>query len=116
MTLKTFLTAAFVTALGLTIAPVSASASTCAMEGKGLISINANTSTELHFINKSTGPRSLYWLNYDGVRVFYMRLNPGENYVQQTYVTHPWVVVADDMGTCTQVIMPAPTPTDAVLN
>ena len=38
------------------------------------------------------------WLIYDGEPVKYHELGPGESYTQQTYVTHPWIVVETDSG------------------
>ena len=33
----------------------------------------------------------MIWLNFDGQRVFYRALQPGESYAQPTFVTHPWI-------------------------
>jgi hypothetical protein len=40
----------------------------------------------------------IYWLDYDGNRVFYKHVFAGDTYKQQTYLTHPWVVTAPIPG------------------
>ena len=40
----------------------------------------------------------IYWLDYDGNRVFYKHVFAGDTYNQQTYLTHPWVVTAPIPG------------------
>ena len=35
---------------------------------------------------------SLLWKNYEGTEVEYKRLQPGETYSVNTYLTHPWVL------------------------
>jgi hypothetical protein len=56
-------------------------------------SINANQRAAVTFANSTNVPLQVYWLDYTGARKFYRLLNPGQNYVQQTYVTHPWIMV-----------------------
>jgi hypothetical protein len=56
----------------------------------------AEQSTQVEFVNARAEPVIVYWLNYDGKRVQYQRLDPGAGYVQQTFVTHPWVVCTLD--------------------
>ena len=63
----------------------------CSLENSAR-STNSTTPTEMEFINNSAQAISTYWLDYDGRRVFYNFLNPGQSYVQQTYLTHPWIV------------------------
>ena len=59
-----------------------------------LHSVNANTSTNVTFINTRPKKVTLYWIDYDGKRVSYGEIDPaGGTQEQQTYVTHPWVVV-----------------------
>ena len=87
----------------------------CAKEGQGLKSEVSDQSTHVRFVNDNPEARTIYWLNFDGYRVFYMRLEPGQAYDQQTYVSHPWVITADNLGTCTMGIMPSPQTTIAHL-
>ena len=54
---------------------------------------------DLVFANHTKGAVSIYWLDFNGDRVWYNTLAPGDGYSQQTYVTHPWVIV-DAKGRC----------------
>jgi hypothetical protein len=72
-------------------------------------SIEGTTGTTIEFVNATVISVGLYWLDYQGARVLYHRLVLGETYVQQTFLTHPWVAV-DDAGNCVgYVISDAPT-------
>jgi len=55
-------------------------------------SVTAKFSTSIRFINPGSVAVKIYWLNYEGERVFYNLLQPGEEYIQQTYLTHPWLI------------------------
>jgi hypothetical protein len=57
-----------------------------------LQSINSNTPTEILFRNALNEGVNVLWINYQGNEVFYVFLNPGDTYLQGTYVTHPWLV------------------------
>jgi hypothetical protein len=59
----------------------------------------------LTFVNETTGRISIYWIDFDGGRVFYNSLEPGASYVQRTYVTHPWIAV-DPSGRCLALLVP----------
>ena len=63
----------------------------CAGEG-GLRSISEATLTEVIFFNQSPAPIRTYWLDHQGNRKFGSEIRPGDSYLQQTYVTHPWVL------------------------
>ena len=65
---------------------------------EGLLgSLCACTSTELIFFNKHTTKVVLYWLDYNGQRKEYQRIYAGRrSAIQQTYKSHPWVVVAEE--------------------
>ena len=65
----------------------------------------SETATTMAFINKSAKPVSVYWLDFGGSRVRYQVLEAGTSYTQQTYLTHPWVVV-DAKGRCRGPFMP----------
>jgi uncharacterized caspase-like protein len=73
-----------------------------------LKSMKADTSVSITFQNQSKDPISAYWLDYSGKRKLYQRLAAGASYTQQTFVTHPWVLV-DDSGQCKKIILPSPT-------
>ncbi len=62
-------------------------------------SIEGITPTTITFDNQSGVPLKVYWLDYDGNRVFYNALEPGQSYDQPTWLTHPWVGLDSD-GRC----------------
>ena len=88
-------------------------ASSCSLES-GLRSINGTVSTSIEFLNRTSESVTVYWLNYQGTRVFYNTLDAGQSYVQQTYLTHPWVVI-DAAGACLGIWLPADSPGAAVI-
>lgn len=49
---------------------------------------------------------NIYWLNYKGERVLYKVLAPGEQVVQQTFLTHPWLVTRARDGSCVGIFLP----------
>ena len=57
-----------------------------------LKSKNSDTSTMVKFENKTSQPVKLFWLDFQGKRVFYNQLEASHSTFQQTYKTHPWVV------------------------
>jgi hypothetical protein len=77
----------------------------CSQEGM-LRSLFGNDRISVHFSNLTAQPLDVYWLNYNGERVRYRILAPGEDYTQQTYVTHPWVLAYDDGGQCVALYLP----------
>ena len=54
--------------------------------------------TTLMFENRTTGPVELFWVDSDGDRKPYGKLNPGETRSQHTFAGHVWLVV-DAAGT-----------------
>jgi hypothetical protein len=54
---------------------------------------------ELTVINLTDATFDLFWLDYDGARVFYQTIRPSSTQPQPTWVTHPWIL-ADEDGTC----------------
>ena len=79
----------------------------CAGES-GLRSIDDTTVTEVIFFNQSPAPIRTYWLDHQGNRNFGSEIRPGDSYVQQTYVTRPWVVTKSGAGTCVAIYQPEP--------
>jgi SEFIR domain/VHL beta domain len=77
-------------------------------------SLEGTRRTLLRFDNYLSEDITLYWLNYDGLRVYYSSLGPGRSYVQETFVTHPWVVtksdISDGQGKCLAIFLPADQP------
>lgn len=55
--------------------------------------------TSIEFVNATNAVVHVYWLDYNGVRQFWFRLQPGVHFVQQTFIGHAWVVT-DAAGTC----------------
>ena len=77
----------------------------CAGE-TSLRSIDETTMTEVIFFNQSTAPIRTYWIDHQGNRIFGSEIRPGDSYVQQTYVTHPWVVTKNGAKTCMAIYQP----------
>jgi hypothetical protein len=63
-------------------------------------------STEIAFTNRVAEKRRIYWLNFNGIRVFYASLEPGQTVSYQTYIGHPWLV-ANDADECKAIYLPA---------
>ena len=61
-------------------------------------SLKSQYSTFVGFENHCKHSVEVIWLDYKGQPVWYNTLRPGQNYQQQTYVTHPWVCVESDTG------------------
>lgn len=68
-------------------------------------SMNSDTETDIQFINRSSGPIKVYWLNYNGDRTLYGNLKPGESQQFATYLAHPWLA-ADSSGSCIAIFYP----------
>lgn len=64
--------------------------------------------TAVRFVNASTTTTfQVFWLDYNGNRVFYATLGPGQSYVQQTFLTHPWVIAdTSPAATCQEIYLP----------
>jgi hypothetical protein len=52
----------------------------------------SRTSSGIEFVNASQEVRRVYWLDYGGGRRLYAILAPWQSYVQQSYLTQPWIV------------------------
>lgn len=77
-------------------------------------SITSDQPTSIEFMNSGLSSVNVYWINYTGDRVWYFQLQPGGDHLQQTYVTHPWVVV-DSTGEDVAYYLPNPQPSRAVI-
>ena len=103
---------AFLAAILTALAAGSAQAQTelqdvgCAGEG-GLRAMDETTVTEVIFFNQSAATIRTYSLDHAGNRKFGSEIRPGDSYVQQTYVTHPWVVTKNEARTCVAIFQPA---------
>ena len=82
-------------------------------------SLNSGRSTFVTFVNRLDESVRVYWLNFDGRRVYYRDIEPGESYRQLTFVTHPWVVTNSNTehgaGHCLAMFQPAVVPGIAVI-
>jgi hypothetical protein len=55
-------------------------------------SVDSRSPAAIKFVNKTTHPVRIYWLDFAGNRVLYNSLLPGQAYVQNTFIGHPWLV------------------------
>ena len=81
---------------------------------RGLSSRNSQVETFIEFVNLRSDLVVVKWLDFSGARVEYNKLGPGQRYVQQTYVTHPWVI-CDNRGTDLMFFLPAEQPGTAII-
>ncbi|KUF13398.1 caspase, EACC1-associated type [Streptomyces silvensis] len=79
-----------------------------------LKSVRAEQSTHIEFSNACEQPLRLYWLDYQGQAQLYRVLAPAETYVQQTFVSHPWISV-EAGGTIRSAFLPSAGPARVVL-
>jgi hypothetical protein len=77
---------------------------TCVRE-PDLRSLSSEESLHLDFQNTTQSRLTLHWLDFNGRRVPYVTLEPGQSHRQQTYVTHPWLAVDTD-GSCLRAYLP----------
>lgn len=69
-------------------------------------SVVSETNVHLELVNGLDEEVVIEWIDFAGARVLYRRLSPGGSYVQQTYVTHPWVVTTARSGRCVMLFVP----------
>jgi len=81
-----------------------ASARSCRRFGR-IRSRNSNQPVRVRFINRTSGQRSVMWIDYRGRPKQYKRLAPGQSYVQQTFAGHPWMFT-DGPGNCKELFVP----------
>jgi hypothetical protein len=55
-------------------------------------SVEGIAPTFIKFINTTKDPVEVDWIDYSGNRQLYNRLAPSASYLQETYLTHPWVI------------------------
>lgn len=72
---------------------------------RDLKSLSDTVSANLVFRNTRPRDISLFWLNYEGRRIFYRTVRNGAQYALTTYISHPWVVV-DEQGRCLELVLP----------
>ena len=58
-----------------------------------------STPAPITFINRSSTPVDIYWIDYQGSRMLYhAELAAGTSWQTSTFLTHPWLVVATGTG------------------
>ncbi len=89
----------------------------CSQESS-LRSLNSETPAFIRFVNATSQPVVVYWLNYEGKRdpseEQKVTLKPGQSGFRSTYLTHPFLVT-DVTGKCLGIYQPAPEPSLAVI-
>jgi von Hippel-Lindau disease tumor supressor len=68
-------------------------------------SMSGDLSVSVQFRNATGGFVNMYWLDYQGQRRFFNRLQPGSGTAYQTFVTHPWVITDLD-DRCVMLYLP----------
>jgi hypothetical protein len=69
-------------------------------------SIKGDQSVSLRFINQKNQRVKIFWLDYQGQAKFYRTLEPGEEYIQQTYMTHPWWITDENNRPLGMLLLP----------
>ena len=62
------------------------------------LSTSGTTPAAIDFVNHLPYSVDVYWINYAGDRVFYNTLAAMSDYVQPTYITHPWIIAKAGSG------------------
>jgi uncharacterized protein DUF4440 len=74
--------------------------------------------TFIRFMNETSKPVVVYWLNYEGKRDpsedQRETIQPGQSGIRITYITHPFLVT-DAAGKCLGIYLPTPEPSLAVI-
>jgi hypothetical protein len=55
-------------------------------------SISGDQPSQITFDNESGRTAQIWWLDYNGNYVYYNTLEDGTSYLQETWITHPWVM------------------------
>jgi len=61
---------------------------------QNLLSVSGGATTTLIITNRLKVDAQLYWIGFQGNRVLYTTIRPGTTVDQETFVGHPWEVVA----------------------
>ncbi len=61
-------------------------------------STSGTTPASIDFVNHLSYAVDVYWINYSANRVFYKTLGAMSDYVQPTYITHPWIIATAGSG------------------
>jgi len=63
-----------------------------------------NEQINITFVNNTSENRQVLWLDYEGRRVMYLTLSAHESHIQNTFITHRWLI-ADPYGMCRQIFV-----------
>jgi von Hippel-Lindau disease tumor suppressor protein len=63
--------------------------------------------TAMTFVNRSDQTVELYWLDFRGMRKFYLHLSPGARAKQDTFIGHYWLLATPEGG-CIAIFKAAP--------
>ncbi|KAF3923472.1 hypothetical protein ABW21_db0208168 [Orbilia brochopaga] len=74
----------------------------------GSRSVKGDHAVKVIFINNRESAVRLWWLDYTGKRVDYGTVVKGEIREQETYITHPWVVVDESSKSVLGIYHPGP--------
>ena len=88
-------------------------ASSCSLENT-VRSLTFDTPTSIEFVNNSSQTVKIYWLDYFGTRTLYATLPAAASYVQQTFVTHPWLVATTN-DSCLGIYFPTAAPSRVII-
>lgn len=75
------------------------------VERRHVRSISGDVPTSVRFANRSGARIRIHWLDYQGMRKLYQTLDDGAQYVQKTFITHPWLVT-DERNNALSVYFP----------
>jgi von Hippel-Lindau disease tumor supressor len=65
------------------------------------LSLNGDQEAQIDFVNHLNEAVDVYWIDYNGDREFYDTLAAYSSYLQETYITHPWLIVLAGSGDTT---------------
>lgn len=83
--------------------PTPVPTSSCSTEG----TLKSNSSTSpstIDFVNNTSNPVKVYWLDSSGARTYFFDLAPNQSITQPTFDTNPWVVT-DPNGNCLDIFV-----------
>ncbi len=89
--------------LMVTAAPAGAVTESCD-KVDGAHSMTYGQEATITITNYLSNSVHIYWINYQGNRVVYRNLEPGESYRQKTYFTHIWLATVED-GSCASLFL-----------
>jgi hypothetical protein len=63
----------------------------CGLENRSRSPVNSRAIT-IQFINNSSFPVKVYWIDFQGKRQHYFDLEPSQSRELPTYINHPWLI------------------------